>query len=129
MNPAAIEQAKRAAVRARGRLDDSIAALLQRLRPANLADEGWQAVKHKGAEIADDAMGAVKKRATYLSLAAGAVALFAAREPLGRTVARLLSDESEEEEAPAAVKPPARPRRTTRPRGKKDAKDGSRKRQ
>ena len=91
-----IEQAKREAVRARARLDSSLIALQQRLRPGNLAGEAWDGVKDKSADLADGALTAVRKRPAAVSLAVGAVALFLAREPLKRTVKRLFTDEEEE---------------------------------
>jgi len=90
-----IEQAKRKAVRARARLDSSLVALQQRLRPGNLAGEAWDGVKDKSADLADGAFTAVRKRPAAVSLAVGAVALFLAREPLKRTVKRLFTDEEE----------------------------------
>lgn len=90
-----IEQAKREAVRARARLDSSLVALQQRLRPGNLAGEAWDGVKDKSADLADGALTAVRKRPAAVSLAVGAVALFLAREPLKRTVKRLFTDEEE----------------------------------
>jgi hypothetical protein len=91
-----IEQAKREAVRARARLDSSLIALQQRLRPGNLAGEAWDGVKDKSADLADGALTAVRRRPAAVSLAVGAVALFLAREPLKRTVKRLFTDEEEE---------------------------------
>ena len=91
-----IEQAKREAVRARARLDSSLIALQQRLRPGNLAGEAWDGVKDKSADLADGALTAVRKRPAAVSLAVGAVALFLAREPLKRTVKRLFTDEEDE---------------------------------
>ena len=90
-----IEQAKREAVLARARLDSSLVALQQRLRPGNLAGEAWDGVKDKSADLADGALTAVRKRPAAVSLAVGAVALFLAREPLKRTVKRLFTDEEE----------------------------------
>ncbi len=91
-----IEQAKREAVRARARLDSSLIALQQRLRPGSLAGEAWDGVKDKSADLADGALTAVRKRPAAVSLAVGAVALFLAREPLKRTVKRLFTDEEDE---------------------------------
>ena len=92
----AIEQAKRDAVAARGRLDSVLGALQLRLRPANLAGEAWDGVKDKSADLADGALAAVRKRPAAVSMAVGAVALFLAREPLKRAVTRLVSgDEAE----------------------------------
>ncbi|HEV2865849.1 MAG TPA: hypothetical protein VGX37_04990 [Allosphingosinicella sp.] len=81
-----LEQAKRNAVMARRRLDSTLVAVQQRLRPGNLAGEAWDGVKDKSADLADGALSAVRKRPAAVSLALGAFALFLAREPLKRVV-------------------------------------------
>ena len=96
MSAKLIEQAKRDAVMARRRLDSTIVAVQQRLRPANLAGEAWDGVKDKSADLAEGALGAVKKRPAAVSVAVGAVALFLAREPLKRVVTRLVAGEADE---------------------------------
>ncbi|HYI63617.1 MAG TPA: DUF3618 domain-containing protein [Allosphingosinicella sp.] len=90
-----VEDAKRNTIRARGRLESTLCALQQRLRPTNLAGEAWDGVKDKSADIADGALQAVKKRPGIASAALGALALFLAREPIRRAVTRMLSDEEE----------------------------------
>lgn len=90
-----LEQAKRNAVMARRRLDSSLVAVQQRLKPANLAGEAWDGVKDKSADLADGALTAVRKRPGTVSLAIGALAVFLAREPLKRAVTRLVAGEHE----------------------------------
>ena len=97
MTPAAIEQAKREALAARQRLDSTLIAVQQRLRPASLAGEAWDGVKDKGADLADGALSAVRKRPATVSLAIGAFALFLARQPLKRAVTRLIAGEEEDD--------------------------------
>ena len=92
-----VEQAKRDAVVARARLDSTLVAVQQRLRPGSLAGEAWDGVKDKSADLADGALSAVRKRPAAVSVAVGAVALFLAREPIKRVVSRLFSDEEEAE--------------------------------
>lgn len=94
MTLAEIERAKRDAVRARGRFESTLAAVQARLRPGNLAEEAWDGVKDKGADLADGALQAVKQRPGTVSMALGAFALFLARKPLARAARRLISDES-----------------------------------
>lgn len=91
MSIAALQQAKHEAVQARARLETTVADLQQRLRPGSLAGEAWGGVKDKGADLADGAMQAVKKRPGAVSLALGAFALFLARRPIKRAVTRLVS--------------------------------------
>lgn len=93
-----VEQAKRNAVMARRRLDSTLVAVQQRLRPGNLAGEAWDGVKDKSADLADGALSAVRKRPAAVSAAVGALALFLAREPLKRAVTRLFSDGAADED-------------------------------
>jgi len=93
-----VEQAKREAVMARARLDSTLVAVQQRLRPGSLAGEAWDGVKDKSVDLADGALSAVRKRPAAVSVAVGAVALFLAREPIKRVVSRLFSDEEEVED-------------------------------
>jgi hypothetical protein len=91
VNLAEIAEAKRAALRAKDRFDRTLAAAQHRLSPANLAEEAWDGVKDKGADLAGGALEAVKSRPKAVSLALGALALFLARAPLKRAVTRLVS--------------------------------------
>ncbi|MDQ8757742.1 DUF3618 domain-containing protein [Sphingosinicella sp. LHD-64] len=91
-----IEDAKRAAERARRRFDVTLASAQARLHPNALAEEAWDGVKGKGAEIADTAVEAVKSRPVAVTATLGAVALFLARGPLKRAAARLISGDDEE---------------------------------
>jgi len=90
-----LEQAKRDAVAARGRLEMTVADLQQRMRPGSLAGEAWDGVKGKSADLADGALQAVKKRPAAVSLALGAFALFLARAPIKRAVTRLVSGDGD----------------------------------
>jgi hypothetical protein len=90
-----VEQAKRNVMSARARLDSTLVAVQQRLRPGNLAGEAWDGVKEKSADLADGALTAVRKRPAAVSVAVGAFALFLAREPLKRAVGRMFSDGEE----------------------------------
>ena len=98
-----IETAKREAVRARGRFDSTLAAVQARLRPGNLAEEAWDGVKEKSADIAENALEAVKQRPGTVSAVMGALALFLARKPLARAAKRLISDEKAGNEAEDAA--------------------------
>ena len=91
MNAGSVEAAKREAAAARRRLDSTLVALQQRLHPKALASDAWDGVKEKSQDLAEGALGAVKKRPATVSIAIGAVALFLARDPLRRAVGRALS--------------------------------------
>jgi hypothetical protein len=95
MSATAIAEAKREAVLARRRAEQSFAALRDRLQPGSLAEEAWDGVKDKGAEVADNALQAVKSRPKAVSLALGALAIFLARRPLKRAVSRLVSGDEQ----------------------------------
>ena len=103
---AGIEQAKREAMRAKARFEQSFAALRERLQPGSLAEEAWDGVKDKSADLADNALQAVKSRPKAVSLALGALAVFLARRPLTRAVSRMISGDeqvNEEEDAELSV--------------------------
>lgn len=91
----AVEQARRDAVAARARLDATLAATRARLHPNSLAAEAWDGVKAKGADLADEAVDAVKARPLAVSAGIGALALFLARGPLTRAAKRLISGGTE----------------------------------
>ena len=57
-------------------------ALQQRLSPAVLAQNAWVGAKSKGADLAEDAVDAVRRRPAIASGIVAALALFLAREPL-----------------------------------------------
>lgn len=98
MSTEALEQAKREVEASRRRLESTLGALQHRLRPANLAGEAWDGVKDRSADLADEALAAVKKRPAAVSIALGAFALFLARAPIKRAVNRMISDGGEEPE-------------------------------
>jgi hypothetical protein len=95
MNLGEIEQAKRDAIRAKARFERTLAEVQGRLRPGNLAEEAWDGVKDKSADLAEGALQAVKSRPKAVSLALGALAVFLARQPLKRAVSRLISGDGE----------------------------------
>ena len=77
-----IVAAKFEAERARSRLMDSAQRLQTRLSPGNLASNAWQGAKEKGADIAENAVDAVRKRPIAATSVVAAITLFLAREPL-----------------------------------------------
>lgn len=56
--------------------------LQARLAPATLASEAWEKAKNKGADLAEDAVDAVRSRPVAIGGVAAAIALFLAREPI-----------------------------------------------
>ena len=77
-----IAAARAEAERSRTRLMASAHALQERLSPARLTRDAWQGAKEKGADLAEDAVDAVRARPVAATGAVAALALFLAREPL-----------------------------------------------
>ena len=70
------------AERARAKLMETARELQERLSPAVLAQNAWEGAKSKGADLAEDAVDAVRRRPAIAGGIAAAIALFLAREPL-----------------------------------------------
>ena len=92
--------------RARARLMDTAQRLQARISPGNLASNAWQGAKEKGADMAENAVDAVRKRPIAATGVVAAIALFLAREHL-KDLAGKLADG-------ATGKRPKVSRRTTR---------------
>ena len=68
--------------RSRARLMATAHELQDRLSPRTLARNTWQGAKEKGADLAEDAVDAVKARPLTATGVVAAIAMFLAREPL-----------------------------------------------
>jgi Protein of unknown function (DUF3618) len=68
--------------RTRARLMDTAQRLQARISPGTLASNAWQGAKDKGADMAENAVDAVRKRPVAATGVIAAIALFLAREPL-----------------------------------------------
>lgn len=68
--------------RTRAALLETARELQQRLQPKTLASEAWEKTKIKGADLAEGAVDAVKKRPVAVGGAVAALTMFLAREPL-----------------------------------------------
>ena len=84
-----IAAARIEAARARMQLVESVRAfeaplldLKKQLTPSHLMGDAWDAAKSKGADIAEDAVDAVRSRPLAATGVVAAIALFLAREPL-----------------------------------------------
>lgn len=77
-----IERARRNVAEARSQLIETARELQQRLAPKTLARDAWESAKVKGADLAEDAVEAVKKRPLAVGGALAALTMFLAREPL-----------------------------------------------
>ena len=89
---------------AQQRLVATLHELQQRIAPRTLARDAWDGAKSKGADIAEDAVDAVRRRPVAASGIVAAVALFLAREPLMDLAGKLVGSKDE----------PKKPRRRSR---------------
>jgi len=96
-----VADARRKAEQARARFWGSFDEILDyaqrlqdKLAPSHLARDAWEAAKSKGADVAEDAVDAVRKRPVAASSAVAALALFIAREPLMDIAGKLVSGKS-----------------------------------
>ena len=78
----AVTAARIEVARRRGELLETVHELQLRLAPRTLASEAWQKAKNKGADLAEDAVDAVKARPAAVGGVAAALGLFLAREPI-----------------------------------------------
>ena len=109
-----VAEARRKADQARAKLMATVEELIdfgenlqERLQPSHLARDAWEAAKSKTADVAEDAVDAVRKRPVAASGAVAALALFIAREPLMDLAGKLMSSKGKPKPAKAR-KPKAR---------------------
>lgn len=70
------------AQRCRSRLMATADQLQQRLSPGKLTKDAWEGAKDKGADLAENAVDAVRARPLAATGVVAAISLFLAREPL-----------------------------------------------
>lgn len=81
--------------RSRSRLMGAAQELQDRLSPKTLAKGAWQGAKEKGADLAEDAVDAVKARPMAATGVVAAITMFLAREPLWDLATKLAGEVSE----------------------------------
>ena len=86
-----VEAARIEAEAAQGRLIARLHELQQRVAPRTLARDAWEGAKSKGADLAEDAVDAVRARPVAATGIVAAIALFLAREPLMDLAGRLMN--------------------------------------
>jgi len=109
-----IVQAQASVAEARETLIETARELQQRLQPKTLAREAWESAKVKGADIAEDAVDAVKRRPIATGGIIAAIAMFLAREPIREGVGRMYDAMTpDDDEAPkkSPVRKPATQRK------------------
>jgi hypothetical protein len=77
-----IAEARLEVERSRTRIMSTAQELQERLSPKVLAKGAWQGAKEKGADLAEDAVDAVKARPLAATGIVAAITMFLAREPL-----------------------------------------------
>ena len=82
LEPVTVATARIEVERRRGDLLDTVQLLQARLAPRTLAADAWEKAKNKGADLAEDAIDAVKARPVAVGGVAAAIAMFLAREPI-----------------------------------------------
>lgn len=111
MNPRIIQAEKNVAA-SRATLIETARELQQRLQPKTLARDAWESAKVKGADIAEEAVDAVKRRPVATGGIIAAIAMFLAREPIKNGVSRaydaMTSDDEEERRVPGPKPAPRR---------------------
>ena len=90
-----IAEARQEVARTRARLMDTAHQLQDRLSPKTLAKGAWEGAKEKGADLAEDAVDAVKARPIAATGVVAAITLFLAREPLWDLATKLAGGVSE----------------------------------
>ena len=75
---------------ARAKLTASLQEVSRQLEPHRLAQEVWEKAKDKGADLAEDAVDAVRARPFAATGVVAAIAMFIAREPLMDLAGKLI---------------------------------------
>ena len=86
-----VQAARIRAEQAQHRLVAHLQELQQRIAPKTLARDAWEGAKAKGADLAEDAVDAVRNRPVAATGIVAAVALFLAREPLMDLAGKLVN--------------------------------------
>jgi ElaB/YqjD/DUF883 family membrane-anchored ribosome-binding protein len=89
-----VQEAREQADQARHRMIQTLRELQRRIAPGTLARDAWEGAKSKGADLAEDAVDAVRKRPVAATGAVAAIALFLAREPLMDLAGKLWNGKS-----------------------------------
>lgn len=100
--------------RTRAALMETARELQQRLQPKTLASEAWEKAKEKGADLAEDAVDAVKSRPVAVGGVVAALAMFLAREPIKDAAGKLydaMTSKAEPKSKAPALKKQDRPAR------------------
>lgn len=89
-----VQNARERAALARHRMMERLQELQHRIAPRTLAQDAWEGAKSKGADLAEDAVDAVRARPLAATGIAAAVGIFLAREPLRDLASKLWNGKS-----------------------------------
>ena len=89
MTDAKIEAARIEVERSRSQMLGTAKLLQHRLEPGKLTRDAWESAKGKGADLAEEAVDAVRKRPYAAGGVVAAIALFIAREPVKELLGKL----------------------------------------
>jgi len=89
MTDGKLEAARIEVERSRSQLLGTAKLLQLRLQPGKLTRDAWESAKEKGADLAEDAVDAVRKRPYAAGGVVAAIALFVAREPIRELFGKL----------------------------------------
>jgi hypothetical protein len=103
-----IADARQEVARTRARLMDTAHQLQDRLSPKVLAKGAWEGAKEKGADLAEDAVDAVKARPLATTGVIAAITMFLAREPLIDLASKLAGSVSDKRKTRKRRKPAAK---------------------
>jgi hypothetical protein len=84
-----VEAARIEVERSRSQLLGTAKVLQARLQPGKLTRDAWESAKDKGADLAEGAVDAVRRRPYAAGGAVAAIALFIAREPVMELFSKL----------------------------------------
>jgi hypothetical protein len=110
---AEITAARIAAEVARTKLFATAEELQERLSPKTLAKGAWEGAKSKGADVAENAVDAVRSRPLAATGVMAAITLFLAREPLMDLAGKLAHGFSAKRETKKRTKPSSRAKKDT----------------
>lgn len=94
--------------RRRSRVMATAHELQDRLSPKTLAKGAWEGAKEKGADLAEDAVDAVKSRPLATTGVIAAITMFLAREPLMDLATKVVDGVGEKRKTRKARKAPAK---------------------
>ena len=109
--------------RTRAALIETVRALQTRFEPQKVVNEVWEKAKNKGADLAEEAVDAVKSRPVAVGGVIAALTMFLAREPIKDAAVKIYDAMTSKDEPkpdtpalkPADKPPPVRRRARAKP--------------